>query len=146
MTVARMVYLGLPDKKIWGVGAVKLTVVFVWLDIVCFLVQLGGGVLLSNNDDAGLTRVGMKVYTAGIGLQLGLVVIFGTMTAWFWRRMRRVSRGQSMGGLRFLIWTMLAVLVLIMASQNVPLAIRRSRRCRRRLTRREKATDTGRWW
>ncbi|KAJ4154089.1 hypothetical protein LMH87_010552 [Akanthomyces muscarius] len=114
MTVARMVYFGLPDKKIWGVRAVKLTVVFVWLDIVCFLVQLGGGVLLSNNDDAGLTRIGMKVYTAGIGLQLGFVVIFGTMTAWFWRRMRQVSRGQSMGRLRFLIWSMLAVLVLIM--------------------------------
>lgn len=123
MTVARMVYFGLPNKKIWGVRAVKLTVVFVWLDIVCFLVQLGGGVLLSNNDDAGLTRIGMKVYTAGIGLQLGFVVIFGTMTAWFWRRMRQVSRGQSMGRMRFLIWSMLAVLVLIMVSQDVPLTI-----------------------
>ncbi|OAQ99384.1 hypothetical protein LLEC1_05175 [Akanthomyces lecanii] len=94
-----------PRQEDLGVRAVKLTVVFVWLDIVCFLVQLGGGVLLSNNDDAGLTRIGMK---------LGFVVIFGSMTAWFWRRMRHVSQGQSMGRLRFLIWTMLAVLVLIM--------------------------------
>ncbi|OAA60798.1 RTA1 domain protein [Cordyceps fumosorosea ARSEF 2679] len=114
MTVARMVYFGLPDKKIWGVRAVKLTVLFVWLDIICFLVQLGGGGLLSNNDNANLTRIGMKLYTAGIGLQLGFIVIFGVMTAWFYHRMRQVSRGQGMGRLRFLIWVMLAVLVLIM--------------------------------
>ncbi|KAM3511508.1 hypothetical protein MY11210_004866 [Beauveria gryllotalpidicola] len=62
MTVARMVYFGLPDKKIWGVRAVKLTVLFVWLDVVCFLVQLGGGLLLSNHDNANLAPIGMKVY------------------------------------------------------------------------------------
>ncbi|KAJ3480818.1 hypothetical protein NLG97_g7976 [Lecanicillium saksenae] len=114
MTVARMVYFGLPEKKIWGVRAIKLTVLFVWLDIVCFIVQLGGGGMLSNNDNANLTRIGMKIYTAGIGLQLGFVVIFGVMTAWFYRRMHQVSRGGSMGRLRFLIWTLLAVLILIM--------------------------------
>ncbi|EGX90799.1 RTA1 domain protein [Cordyceps militaris CM01] len=114
MTVARMVYYGLPEKKIWGIRAVKLTVLFVWLDIICFLVQLGGAALLSNNDNANLTSIGMKIYVAGIGLQLGFVVIFGVMTAWFYHRMRKVSRGRSMGRLRFLIWTMLAVLVLIM--------------------------------
>lgn len=116
MTVARMVYFGLPDRTIWGLRAVKLTVLFVWLDVVCFLVQVAGGMLLSNNNSANLTQIGMKVYTAGIGLQLGFVVIFGTMTAWFYHRMRQVSRGRGMGRLRFLIWTMLAVLVLIMVS------------------------------
>lgn len=116
MTVARMVYFGLPEKKIWGVRAIKLTVLFVWLDIICFLVQLGGGALLSNNNDANLTKIGMKVYTAGIGLQLGFVVIFGFMTGWFYYRMQQVSRGGSMGRLRLLTWTMLAVLVLIMVS------------------------------
>ncbi|KAJ6780350.1 hypothetical protein PWT90_06545 [Aphanocladium album] len=114
MTVARMIYFGLPEKKMWGVRAIKLTVLFVWLDIICFLVQLAGGGMLSNNDDANLIRIGMKVYTAGIGLQLGFVVIFGVMTVWFYRRMQQVSRGASMGRLRFLIWAMLAVLVLIM--------------------------------
>ncbi|TQW00796.1 hypothetical protein V2A60_001837 [Cordyceps javanica] len=114
MTVARMVYFGLPDRKIWGVRAIKLTVLFVWLDVICFLVQLSGGGLLSNNDNADLTRIGMKIYTAGIGLQLGFVVIFGVMTAWFYHRMRQVSRGRGMGRLQLLIWVMLAVLMLIM--------------------------------
>ncbi|EJP68056.1 RTA1 domain-containing protein [Beauveria bassiana ARSEF 2860] len=105
---------GLPDKKIWGVRAVKLTVLFVWLDVVCFLVQLGGGLLLSNDDNRNLAPIGMKLYTAGIALQLGFVVIFGVMTGWFYHRMRQVSQGKGMGRrLQILTWTMLAVLVLI---------------------------------
>ncbi|KAM3508958.1 hypothetical protein MY10362_000843 [Beauveria mimosiformis] len=115
MTVARMVYFGLPDKKIWGVRAAKLTVLFVWLDVVCFLVQLGGGLLLSNHDNPNLAPIGMKLYTAGIALQLGFVVIFGVMTGWFYHRMQQVSQGRVMGRrLQILTWTMLAVLVLIM--------------------------------
>lgn len=114
MTVARMIYLGLPEKKIWGIKAVRLTTLFVWLDIVCFLVQLGGGSLLSNNDNANLIRIGMKLYTAGIGIQLGFVVIFGGMTMWFYYRMHQLSgeRG-GMGRMRYLIWALLAVLALI---------------------------------
>ncbi|KAK8145091.1 hypothetical protein G3M48_004915 [Beauveria asiatica] len=115
MTVARMVYFGLPDKKIWGVRAVKLTVLFVWLDVVCFLVQLGGGLLLSNQDNPSLAPIGMRLYTAGVALQLGFVVIFGVMTGWLYHRMRQVSQGRGMGRrLQILTWTMLAVLVLIM--------------------------------
>lgn len=114
MTVARMIYLGLPEKKIWGIKAVRLTTLFVWLDIVCFLVQLGGGGLLSNNGNANLISIGMKLYTAGIGIQLGFVVIFGSMTMWFYYRMHQLSGGVGgMGRMRYLIWALLAVLALI---------------------------------
>lgn len=115
MTVARMVHFGLPDKKIWGIRAAKLTVLFVWLDVVCFLVQAGGGSMLSNNDDPNITRIGMRVYTAGIGVQLAFVVIFGFMTAWFCRKAYEAADGK-LGRLRFLIWTMIAVLLLIVVS------------------------------
>lgn len=126
MTVARMVYFGLPDRKIWGVRAVKLTVLFVWLDVVCFLVQVAGGMMLSNDGDEKLTGIGMKIYTTGIGIQLGFVVIFGAMTGWFYYRMQqRAWRG--MGRLRLLTWTMLAVLALIVVSFT---GSKPSRRCK----------------
>ena len=115
MTVARMVHFGLPEKKIWGIRAVRLTVLFVWLDIICFLVQAAGGSMLSNNDDANITQIGMKIYTAGIGVQLAFVVIFGFMTAWFYRQAHEAADGK-LGRLRFLIWAMIAVLLLIVVS------------------------------
>lgn len=113
MTVARMVYFGLPDKKIWKIRAIKLTVLFVWLDIVCFLIQAGGGGMLSNNDDPNITQIGMKVYTAGISVQLAFVVIFAIMTVDFYRLVHQIRDG-ILGRLRYLIWAMLAVLALVM--------------------------------
>ncbi|KAK5987978.1 putative lipid transporter atnI [Cladobotryum mycophilum] len=112
MAVARMIYMGLPDKKIWGIRAIKLTLLFVWLDIACFLVQLSGGALLSNNDNPDLSRIGMKLYTAGIGVQLGFIIIFGSMTVWFYRKYYLVTGGHT-GRMKFLIWALLTVLVLI---------------------------------
>ncbi|KAF7542950.1 hypothetical protein G7046_g10086 [Stylonectria norvegica] len=112
MTVARMVYFTLPEKKIWGVRAIRLTVIFVWLDVVCFLIQGGGGSLLSNNGNAHLISIGQKVYMAGIGIQMGFVIIFGTMTANFYQKLISL-RGRSVGPIRFLIWAMFVVLTLV---------------------------------
>lgn len=72
--------------------------------------------MLSNNDDPNITRIGMKVYTAGIGVQLAFVIIFGFMTAWFYRKAHEAADGK-LGRLRFLIWTMIAVLLLIVVSE-----------------------------
>lgn len=110
-----MVYFGLPEKKIWGIRATRLTLIFVWLDIVCFLVQGGGGSLLSGDSSANLKSIGMKIYTAGIGLQLGFVVIFIAMTLWFYRSMHQVAGG-AMGKMRYLVWVMLLVLTMIVVS------------------------------
>ncbi|KAH7237880.1 hypothetical protein B0J15DRAFT_569523 [Fusarium solani] len=60
MTVARMVHFGLADKQIWNIKANKLTVLFVWIDVVCFFVQAGGGGMLSNKDEPNIARIGTK--------------------------------------------------------------------------------------
>lgn len=111
-----MVYFGLPEKKIWGVKATKLTLIFVWLDIVCFLVQGGGGSLLSGDSSTDTKAIGMKIYTAGIGLQLAFVIIFTGMTLWFYKKMHQVTGGH-VGKMAWLIWTMLLVLTMIVVSQ-----------------------------
>ncbi|CAM1511689.1 Fc.00g092020.m01.CDS01 [Cosmosporella sp. VM-42] len=112
MTVARMIYFSLPEKKIWGIRAIRLTVIFIWLDVFCFLVQGGGGALLSNNDSQSTVRTGQKIYMAGIGVQMAFILLFGVMTAWFYYRLVQI-RGHDLGRIKFLIWTMLAVLILV---------------------------------
>lgn len=68
--------------------------------------------MLSNNGDQNIIQIGMKVYIAGIGLQLAFVVIFGGMTVWYYKRVYRFRQGR-MGMLQYLVWVMLLVLILI---------------------------------
>lgn len=117
MTVARMVYFTIPEKKIWGIRAIRLGLIFIWLDIVCFLVQGGGGSLLSNNDSPKNVRLGQQIYMAGIGVQMAFILIFGGMTAYFYYRLVQL-KGRHIGRMRYLIWTMLAVLTLVTVSQT----------------------------
>ncbi|KAJ6447143.1 RTA1 domain-containingprotein [Purpureocillium lavendulum] len=112
MTVARMVHFGLPSQKIWGIRAARMTLLFVWLDIACFLVQGAGGSMLSGDSPANVQRIGSKLYMSGVGLQLGFVLIFIVLTVCFYRDVSRVTGGR-MGLMRWLTLTMIAVLLFI---------------------------------
>ena len=115
MTVARMVHFGLPSQKIWGIRAARMTLLFVWLDIACFLVQGAGGSMLSGDSPANVQRIGSKLYMSGVGLQLGFVLIFIVLTVCFYRDVSRVTGGR-MGLMRWLTLTMIAVLLFIVVS------------------------------
>ncbi|KAJ4270134.1 hypothetical protein NW762_001807 [Fusarium torreyae] len=112
MAVARMVYFRMPGQKLLGIKAIRMTLLFVWLDIVLFLVQGAGGSMLSNTEDMNTVRLGMKIYMAGVGLQLAVILIFSSITVYFYYKLRQLE-GRSMGRMKWLIWTMLVVLVLI---------------------------------
>ncbi|EFY92631.1 hypothetical protein J3459_020090 [Metarhizium acridum] len=112
--------LGLASEEDLGHQSHQLTLIFVWLDIVCFLVQGGGGSMLYGDSSAGVKNIGIKMYTAGIGLQLGHVVIFTGMTLFFYWKMRRVT-GRHVRRMGWLIWTMLLVLAMIVAGSFVVL-------------------------
>ncbi|CAF3511044.1 unnamed protein product [Fusarium graminearum] len=113
MGVARMVYFGMPSQKLLGIKAVRMTLLFVWLDVILFLVQGTGGVMLSNTDaDSDTIDIGMKVYMAGVALQLAVVLVFSGITVFFYFKLRQLE-GRSMGCMKWLIWTMVAVLMLI---------------------------------
>ncbi|KAH6895722.1 RTA1 like protein-domain-containing protein [Thelonectria olida] len=114
MTVARMVYFRIPEKKIWGVRAIRLGTLFIWLDVVCFLVQVGGGSMLSSDNSASTIRLGQKIYMVGIGIQLAFIVLFGGMTCWFYYRLAQLEGHSNLGRIKYLIWTMITVLVLVM--------------------------------
>lgn len=87
MILGRMVYYYLPEQKVFGVHATKFSLLFVLLDIVSFLVQAVGGIIVSgNNVPQKLLETGKDIYMSGIGLQeLFILCFFGLVIA-FHRR------------------------------------------------------------
>jgi RTA1 like protein len=62
MVTARMVYYWLPNKRVWKIKARTLSVWFVCLDIVTFLVQATGGSMLdSDGADAQSVQMGIDI-------------------------------------------------------------------------------------
>ncbi|KAJ4006773.1 hypothetical protein NW752_010775 [Fusarium irregulare] len=103
----------MPGQKLLGIKAIRMTLLFVWLDVILFLVQGSGGVLLSNTDtDSNIVDIGMKIYMAGVALQLVVVLVFTGITVFFYFKLRQLE-GRSMGRMKWLIWTMVVVLTLI---------------------------------
>ncbi|PMD41357.1 RTA1 domain-containing protein, partial [Hyaloscypha variabilis F] len=90
MVMGRMVYYWLPSKSVWNIKARKLTKIFVWFDVFTFLVQLGGGGMLSS-DDASSVSLGMKIYMAGIGIQQACLLLFVILIIRFHRDVRKVG-------------------------------------------------------
>ena len=77
MVLGRMVYFLLPGKKLYGFRATRIALVFVWLDIISFMVQLTGGLMLAgSNIPLDQLKLGTHIYMAGIGLQQFFIVIF----------------------------------------------------------------------
>jgi hypothetical protein len=42
MVMGRMIYFFVPDQKVFGIKGIKIAKIFVWLDILSFLVQVTG--------------------------------------------------------------------------------------------------------
>ncbi|KAF5022278.1 hypothetical protein F66182_5655 [Fusarium sp. NRRL 66182] len=95
MAVARMVYFCMPNRTLLGIKAIRMTVLFIWLDIILFIVQGSGGTMLSSNHDRNIVRIGIKIYMAGVGLQLGVVVIFSGITAFFYFTLCQLKVGPA---------------------------------------------------
>ena len=89
MTLGRMVYYFLPEKKVAGITARKLATYFVCMDILSFAVQGVGGSMASGGqqESASAVMTGIHVYMAGIGLQEFFILIFLCLAISFHRRM-----------------------------------------------------------
>ena len=121
MTVARLVYFALPDRQVWGVRATWLTRLFVWLDILSFIIQAAGGITMAQD---GAVRIGQNVYTAGLAFQGFFILIFGVMAQAFYVKMNRLNRAdKNVTRVKLLVWIMYAVLLLIMVSPGFSLLV-----------------------
>ena len=98
MTMGRMIHFFLPagEDKIFGVRARKVTKIFVWFDVTAFIVQLAGGLMSSGNDTPVKTaKMGLNIYTGGVGLQLAFIAVFCAIGFQFQRVLKRQDVQQS---------------------------------------------------
>ncbi|KFY22835.1 hypothetical protein V493_06293 [Pseudogymnoascus sp. VKM F-4281 (FW-2241)] len=115
MVVGRVVYFWLPEKRIWGIRAKSLTRWFVWFDVIVFLIQAGGGVMLSGTEeDEGTKKVkiGLNIYMTGIGVQQGVLLAFVALMITFHVRVLREGKHHETRW-QPLLYTLYAALALI---------------------------------
>ncbi|OAL53937.1 hypothetical protein IQ07DRAFT_629082 [Pyrenochaeta sp. DS3sAY3a] len=92
MAVGRMVYMLHPEKRVWRIKAISLGKWFVWLDIVSFLVQAGGGLLLSPEYEPNVMDIGKKIYMSGVGVQQGFILLFTALIVRFHIDVQKLER------------------------------------------------------
>ncbi|KAM0421377.1 hypothetical protein ACHAPT_010912 [Fusarium lateritium] len=120
MTVARLVYFLHPRRRLAGLSAQWLAKCFVTVDVICFIIQAAGGAMLADQDDSDTAKLGKKVYMAGVGVQLGCVLVFLTVHTMFYREITRHTRHTRTRKLKVqkswtkaLLWVIYVVLGLI---------------------------------
>jgi hypothetical protein len=122
MILGRMIYFYIPSQSCFGIPAVRLAKIFVWLDVFSFIVQLGGGVLIQPGQDPKTLKVGIKVYETGVGVQQFFVVIFTAVAVRFHIHMNQLERGMlAKPRWKALLYTCYIVLALITVSFAFPL-------------------------
>ncbi|EPS29314.1 putative lipid transporter atnI [Penicillium oxalicum] len=95
MTLGRMIYFFLPEQKLHGISARRFGTIFVWLDIIAFLVQAAGALLAGNQDTGKLITIGLNIYMGGIGLQEAFILCFLVLAIKLHRRMIRLERSEE---------------------------------------------------
>lgn len=113
MTFGRMVNFFLPERKVWKISARWLTLIFVMLDILSFIIQIIGALLLTgSNGSQDSINAGVDTYMSGVGVQEAFILCFFGLSLMFWREAKRwpVYREKSPMTLLYVLW---AALVLI---------------------------------
>ncbi|KAF7293142.1 RTA1-domain-containing protein [Mycena chlorophos] len=112
VVMARLIYFFLPEKRVFGIRAQRLSLIFVLLDVTAFLVQAGGGVLINPGNSAKIETLGIHIYMGGIGLQQFFVLNFTALVFRYHQRMKEVDLDNFLGWKRSL-YTIYACIVLI---------------------------------
>ncbi|KUJ13210.1 RTA1-domain-containing protein [Mollisia scopiformis] len=116
MILGRMVHFFLPSKSLLHIPGSRFSRYFVWLDIIAFLVQLGGGMIVSGTNVKPSTfHLGIHIYMGGIGLQQFFICVFTGLAIMFHREMLKLERsGQFVEkGWKRLLFTLYGSLALI---------------------------------
>lgn len=110
MVFGRLVYFFVPERRV-VISASRLTLCFILCDVVSFLVQASGGMMLSNTDPS-LTNIGLKVYMGGIGLQQAFLFVFLALTCLFYKKIRQhgYTRATDYQWLLYIIWISVALI------------------------------------
>ncbi|KAH7407237.1 RTA1 like protein-domain-containing protein [Cadophora sp. MPI-SDFR-AT-0126] len=74
-----------------------VTKVFVGGDILCFLIQAGGGAILSGADTMSSRKLGQNLILSGLLIQIVVFAFFLVVAVVFHKRIRARPTGQSLG-------------------------------------------------
>ncbi|KAH8693932.1 RTA1 like protein-domain-containing protein [Talaromyces proteolyticus] len=93
MTLGRMIYFFVEEKRLGGLSAKRYGVLFVWLDIIAFIVQLVGAAFTTQTDvPVSTIMLGVHIYMGGIGLQEFFILVFTCLFVVLHRRMLQEER------------------------------------------------------
>jgi hypothetical protein len=117
MTLARLVHLVLPTGSVLRIPAHRIAALFVWADIISFLIQGVGASMAGPGADPKVVKIGINVYMAGIGIQEAFILVFVGLMVTFQRKAKALEQ-QGVTSVREKRWRMLqytlyAVLVAI---------------------------------
>lgn len=98
MLLGRMIHFFLVDDRVFGIRARRITKVFVWFDIIAFLIQAAGGMMVTPGASQKTQKLGLDIYTAGVGAQLLFLSIFTSLAVGFQRRLKHQSRSATACG------------------------------------------------
>lgn len=115
LVFGRMLYYFLPNGKIGFIRARRMSVIFVCLDVVAFLIQVTGG-LMTNSTNANTLLLGTHIYTAGIAVQQFFILCFLGLIIYFHVKMSKGEGRQDRYGWKRLIYPLYATLLLITVS------------------------------
>ncbi|OGE52285.1 hypothetical protein PENARI_c010G11501 [Penicillium arizonense] len=98
MTLGRIIYFYLPQRKLAGISAQRYGIIFVTLDIIAFLVQLAGASLTSNTGTETKTvLLGLHIYMGGIGMQEFFILCFSGLAIQLHRIILHMERDGVLG-------------------------------------------------
>jgi len=116
MVFGRMVWNYKDSHQMWKLKAWHFGLVFVTLDIIAFIVQIGGAVV-AVQDDAPIDEVmrGLHIYMGGVGVQQLFILLFCgfSFRMFFDLRKDRAGRAASLRGPMILLSALYATLALV---------------------------------
>lgn len=91
MLLGRMIHFFLVDDRIFGLRARRITKCFVWFDVIAFLIQASGGLMVTPEASVKTQKLGLNIYTAGVAVQLFFLAIFTSLAVGFQKRLKQQS-------------------------------------------------------
>ena len=95
MVLGRMIYFFIPAQKVYGIKGISIAKIFVWLDVLSFLTQLGGGSMIDSHNSATTQMLGIHIYMGGIGFQQFCILLFAAIAVKFFFIMRSSETSPS---------------------------------------------------
>ncbi|KAL4926221.1 RTA1 domain-containing protein [Aspergillus undulatus] len=93
MTLGRLIYFFIPGARLGGLSAGRFGHIFIWLEILAFIVQLVGAGFTTDTEASTETIMrGVHIYMGGIGLQEAFILIFTALFIHLQRKMSAMER------------------------------------------------------